>query len=246
MTGSKDQIPPLFTVVPILAITHSTFGLFDKKPNKPITDVQLCSKISKFDRNDHDDISGYCKLPLLEVIGGNVSEQFYGAFQKDFCASKALCLHKDVDDAEPASLEDSRCPGCGLAVHFECGFIDSSDSGPDGITCLLCYYKFGRTLKGPSDPDFRPRSEKDPSDAVKKKAARKKDRASRPKTGANDVNDEDQSSSAESTVGTNSEPDHSTQDPPLFPAANTRAARPSPYRSAKPKKLSSSRSPSAK
>ena len=131
-------------------------------------------------------------------------------------------------------------------MHFECGFIDSSDSGPDGITCLLCYYKFGRTLKGPSDPEFRPRSEKDPSDAAEKKAAKKKDRASRPKTGANDVNDEDQSSSAESTVGTTSEPDHSTQDPPLFPAANTRAARPSPYRSAKPKKLSSSRSPSAK
>ena len=93
----------------------------------------------------------------MSVLGG-AGTDYVDTFTVGYCAAHALCLLKG-SDRPAALLLDERCPGCGEAVHLECGYLNpEAPNEVDGITCLLCFDKFGRPLSGSSDPDFLPRA----------------------------------------------------------------------------------------
>jgi hypothetical protein len=49
----------------------------------------------------------------------------------------------------PVSLKDHQCPGCGVAVHPQCGYINQDAShNRDYITCFLSFKRIGRALPG--------------------------------------------------------------------------------------------------
>jgi hypothetical protein len=53
-------LPPLFTVVPILATTITSFGYFSYVVPTGETDVALCHQIQDFNPEDHKDILTFC------------------------------------------------------------------------------------------------------------------------------------------------------------------------------------------
>lgn len=152
-------LKPLFTVVPIFALTATAFGYLAKDSTGSIvvSDDVMCKRLGTYNRENRLETMGITEFRLqsvLRVVGGDANK-LSKQFIEGHCASKGLCIHKNVGDP-PAELTLRQCPGCGLAVHEQCGYTyhDVSPILLHRTTCLMCFDKFGRALKGKEDPDY--------------------------------------------------------------------------------------------
>jgi hypothetical protein len=105
------DLPPLCTVVPLLATTISTFGCLKHPQDDTATDVALCQQLVNYTPKDHLGTAQFRTLPRLSVLQGQVGKSMT-TFKPEHCASNALCMAKD----KPCAMADfNRCP----ALHNE-------------------------------------------------------------------------------------------------------------------------------
>jgi hypothetical protein len=150
--GLGDELPPLFTVVPIIALTPYIFGSLSFAPEN-ITDEDLCASLVNHGSVVHEVSPQFRIQPRLSVLGGEGNE-YDDTFTAGYCASHSLCVLKGTNRPAAIVLE-RRCPGCGEAVHIECGYLNpEAPNEVDDTTCLNCFDHFCRALSGSSDPDF--------------------------------------------------------------------------------------------
>jgi hypothetical protein len=76
------------------------------------------------------------RQPRLVVIGG--ATKVPPGWLEGYCASKALCVHHEADT--PTTSNDPQCPGCGLAVHADCGYFRRNAGNKcEAVTCSFVF-----------------------------------------------------------------------------------------------------------
>jgi hypothetical protein len=82
-------LPPLFTVVPILAMTITSFGYLSYVVPTDKTDVALCHQIQDFNPEDHKDILAVPAQPCMSVVYA-AADKCKKSFKAGHCASNNL------------------------------------------------------------------------------------------------------------------------------------------------------------
>jgi hypothetical protein len=137
-----DKYPSSFTVVPILALDTATIAqILYTGCNE--THLGLCKKLIEFDPESGESVSYFRRQSRLIVIGGET--EVPAGWLDGYCASKALCVHHGAKT--PTTSSDPKCPGCGLAIHAECGYFRrNADNKWEPVTCFMCFKHYGRAL----------------------------------------------------------------------------------------------------
>ena len=139
------DLPPLFTVVPLLATTITTYGCLKHPQDDDATDIALCQQLKNFAPKDQLGTVQFRRTqPQFSVIEGQV-DKLKATFKPEHCASNALCNAQD----KPCALAvDHRCPGCRKPVHKACGYLNPTvPKSVDQNTCLVCFDKeYGQVL----------------------------------------------------------------------------------------------------
>jgi hypothetical protein len=141
------EYPSSFTVVPILALDTATFAQIIYTGRNE-THLGLCKKLIEFDPKSGESVTYFRRQPRLVVIGGET--QVPPGWLDGYCASKALCVHHGAETPTTSSIP--QCPGCGLAVHEECGYFRrNADNKWKCVTCFICFKHYGRALRAVTD-----------------------------------------------------------------------------------------------
>jgi hypothetical protein len=131
-----DEYPSSFTVVPILALDTATSGQILYAGRKE-AHLDFCKKLIEFDPESGESVSSFLRQFRLIVIRGERTDVPAG-WLDGYRASKALCVHHGAET--PTTLSDRRCPGCGLAVHAQCGYFRrNADNNWELVTCFICF-----------------------------------------------------------------------------------------------------------
>jgi hypothetical protein len=139
-----DEYPSSFTVVSILALDTATVRKILHMGCKE-THLDLCKKLIEFDPESGQSVSSFRRQSTIIVIGGERIDVPAG-WLDGYCVSKALCVHHGADT--PTTLSNRRCPGCGVAVHAECGYFRrNADNNWESVTCFICFKRYGRALR---------------------------------------------------------------------------------------------------
>ncbi len=138
------DLPPLFTVVPLLATTITTYGCLKHPQDDDATDIALCQQLKNFAPKDQLGTVQFRRTqPQFSVIEGQV-DKLKATFKPEHCASNALC---NVQDGPSAMVVDHRCPGCHKPVHQVCGYLNPTvEKSVDQITCLVCFDRYGKVF----------------------------------------------------------------------------------------------------
>ncbi len=165
--------PVSFTVVPILALDTATFAPISYTGGKE-THLGLCKNLIEFDPASWVNVKLLRGQPSLVVTGG--ATEVPPAWLEDYCASKALCVHHGADT--PTTASDPQCPGCGLAVHADCGYYRRNTGNKwEAVTCFMCFKQNGEALPAITD-HTQSKQKADKSKADKSKVKQKPDRSS--------------------------------------------------------------------
>ncbi len=148
-------LPPLFTVVPILATTITSFGYLSYVAPTEETDVALCHQIRDFNPEDHKDILAFRAQSRLSVFYA-AADKCKKSFKAGHCASNNLCMLQEDKKADP---KVQRCPKCRQGVHLGCGYVrPTTENALFQTTCLACFDKHGRVFGPPKAPPKAPSS----------------------------------------------------------------------------------------
>jgi hypothetical protein len=150
-----EEVPLVFTVVPILALTWYTFGFFSHTVLENSID-RLCETLANYRPPHSVPVTTFRKQPLMRLLNETLKTIFPG-----HCASDALC-HMLTMKKLPADAKKHRCPGCGRAVHPGCGYKNPKLDKVERVTCHLCFDKFGRTITGKDDVLYMSQKAKKP------------------------------------------------------------------------------------
>jgi hypothetical protein len=138
-----DEYPSSFTVVPILALNTAAFAQI-LYTGRNETHLGLCKKLIEFNPESGESVTSFRCQSRLIVIGGET--EVPAGWLDGYCAFKALCVHHGAET--PTTSSDPQHPGCGLAVHAECGYFRSNaDNKWESVTCFMCFKHYGRALR---------------------------------------------------------------------------------------------------
>jgi hypothetical protein len=175
--------------------------------------------------------------PRLVVIGG--ATKVPTGWLEGYCASKALCVHHGADT--PTTSNDPQCPGCGLAVHANCGYFRRNAGNKwEAVTCFMCFKQYGGALPALTNHTHS-KQKADESKADKSKDKKKPDRSSleessKTKADASKNDKRAKPKAKESKADNDNSDENRLQDDQrrVGPSDFTRGQRPSGFSSVKP------------
>jgi hypothetical protein len=177
------------------------------------------------------------RQPRLVVIGG--ATEVPPGWLEGYCASKALCVQHGADT--PTTSSDPQCPGCGLAVHADCGYFRRNAGNKwEAVTCFMCFKQYGGALPALTDHTHS-KQKADESKADKSKVKQKPDRSSleessKTKADASKADKRSKPKTNKREADNDNSDENCLQEDPrrVGPSNFTRGQRPSGFSSVKP------------
>jgi hypothetical protein len=141
----------------------------------------------------------------------------------------------------PTTSSDPRCPGCGLAVHADCGYFRRNAGNKwEAITCFMCFKHYGGALPALTDHTHS-KQKADESRADKSMVKQKPDgssleESSKAKADASKADKRSKPKANESEAVNDNSDDNRLQEDPrrVGPSDFTRGQRPSGFSSVIP------------